>query len=191
MSITRDEAKVVLRRRFEFELEAMSTRYQRAKLHRFIPAGFFSAGSRECRDLYVSGNFYGAIVLTQAVAEGLGKFLADKNGLPMKDDPRAQASALRHRPNGALVSETAWKAFARIRGAPAEDRNDFHHFNPSVPQATATLEARALECIDALYKIESEVFAVDMSSPGTVRPVHGQYWEYLDGQSVLVNFRAE
>ena len=78
------------------------------------------------------------------------------------------------------------EAFHRIRGS---DRNTFHHLNPDVPTDLAELERRAEECVNALYQIESEVFAVKIVK-GKLAPKRPEYWPKTGPHSVAVLIRA-
>ena len=71
-----------------------------------------------------------------------------------------------------VISQEVSDAFARIWGS---DRNTFHHMNDDVPIDHAVLESRAKECVDALYEIESTVFAYSPGPSGIV-VAHPEYW---------------
>ena len=144
-------------------------RHLRAKVHNTIPHEFFSAASAECKEMYVTGCFYGCITLCQSVAEGLSKFLAEKNTLPVKTGFPERVGRLK---NAGVISDAAAGAFDTVHG---EDRNDFHHLNNNVEQDHEKLAARALECLDALYTVESEVFAYDLHE-GRIKPRNEKYW---------------
>ncbi|MBE7465832.1 MAG: hypothetical protein HS116_20350 [Planctomycetes bacterium] len=171
------EPREALRRQFERELEAKLARRARAKSHRLLPDFFLGWASEETWHLFVDGRYYGCITLIQALAEGLAKFLAEKNGLPRElyaDEgwvkPQRRIDALHE---GGLISAAGKEAFERIAG---NDRNDFHHMNRQVPADLKQLKARAEECLLALHAIEGEVFAYRMEPNGAVVPIQKQYW---------------
>jgi len=177
-----------LRSHFEAEIPGRVARYNRPRVHGIIPDGFFAAASSECRELYIAGKFYGCITLAQSVAEGLAKLIADKNGIGPAEDHRQQINHLQRDRSAPAISTAAYAAFRQIMGRPHEDRNDFHHLNASVEQDYGKLDARALECIDALHVIESEIFAYKMDD-GRITPIHSQYW-LQDGDSLQVFVRS-
>ena len=159
-------AKQTLRGRFESTIDRQVQRHIRAKVHGIIPLHFFFAASAECKDMYVAGSFYGCITLCQSVAEGLSKFLAEKNLVHVKKGFTCRISRLR---SARVISGTAVDAFNTVHG---EDRNDFHHLNKEIERDYRKLEERALECLDALFTVESEVFPYD-TPDGRVQPKKG------------------
>ena len=142
---SREEAERYLRERFEQTLPEQLNRYLRARVHQVIPHHFFSNPSAECRELLVAGHYYGCISLAQAVAEGLSTFLAAANRQRNVKDPKTRVNRLAA---AGAISSASLDAFGRIWG---EDRNDYHHLNPTVETDYARLQGRALDCIDALY----------------------------------------
>jgi len=159
---------------FESTLQARLERQARSRIHPIIPGVFFSHASRESRNLFVEGHFYGSITLSQAVAEGLAKFLCESNGVSAKP-PEGRAQRLRDK---GVISDAALDAFKAIRGT---DRNNFHHMNRDVEIDYQKLDARAFECVEGLYAIESEVFAFDTGAGGAISVRHAQYWDIKDG----------
>jgi hypothetical protein len=168
----RELEKKSLRNHFEATLEDQADRAMRVKLHRIIPNEYFSAVSAECVHDFVSGRFYSCVTLSQSVAEGLAKFLASKNNINVLDDHKALINQLQQK---CVISAHAYAAFRRIRGKPKEDRNDYHHLDQNVEQRYHALEARAEECLSALFEIESEVFAFQFDE-GRIIPRNTLYW---------------
>lgn len=176
----------------ERRFEQRVARVLRVKAHRIIPHLWFDAASTECRDLFRDGHFYGCICLSQSVAEGLAKFILEvhqakvgKSGRPIESckSPLSGRSLFKRlkklkegtyngRPMCAL-SEKCLSAFENIEGG---DRDDFHHLNKGVLTDHEKLERRAEQCVTALYDIESELFAFDVESDGSVTPHQRQYW---------------
>jgi hypothetical protein len=183
-----DSIESNLRGRFGAGLQSRVHRYAKSRVHEIIPAGFFAAASTECRELFVAGCFYGCITLAQSVAEGLARFIAEKNSLQVVEDYRHQINLLQRNRSAPTISNQAYEAFRQIFGRPREDRNDFHQLNATVEQDNRVLESRALQCIESLYRIESEVFAIKHGVEGTIIPVHPQYWP-IDGRDMAVFLR--
>lgn len=182
--MTSEEIESDLRSQFQAELPSRVERYGKSRVHGIIPNGYFAAASSECRDLYVGGQFYGCITLAQSVAEGLAKFIAEKNGMPQVEEHAAQVNIIRKRGNPPPISELTSRAFKAIRG---EDRNDFHHLDSDIEQDYIKLDARALACLEGLYRIESEVFAFQVID-GRIDPIHHRYWPQ-DGEALQVFLR--
>ena len=135
--------------------------------------------------MYVTGSLYGCITLCQSVAEGLSKFLAKKNGVRVRFGFTARVERLKKE---GVISDVAADAFDTVH---RDDRKDFHHLNNDVEQDHEKLESRALECLDALYTVESEVFAYDLSHEGRIKPKNEKYWRKEGEDSVLVNVRFD
>lgn len=126
-------------------------RVARTRVHELIPSHFFSSASSECRDAFIGSLL--RVSLAQAVAEGLARFLNGFHRVGAKNDPQKLAYRLK---KAGAISDAALNAFLRIWG---NHRNTFHHVNTDIPTDTAELERRVEECINALFEIESELFA--------------------------------
>lgn len=182
-----------LRSGFELDFEDQVERLGKVAIRNQLPIQYFSFALVECRDMFVAGHYYGCITLCQSVAEGIAKFLIDKNmaefvaaNVSTKIDggPYTLANNL-HRAR--VISDDSKAAFLRISG---QDRNDFHHLNHEVSTDLKQLEARALECLVALNVVESEVFAYDINN-GAIVPKIRKYWPIsADGQTVSVYTRS-
>lgn len=159
-----------LERDLELSIRNMIDRRRASRVQQIIPGAFFSAASRECRDMFVHGHFYGCITLAQSVAEGLSMFLYTKEGRNPDHDHHSRRRWL---VANKIISADSFEAFKEIEG---KDRNDFHHFNKDVLQDRFKLEDRAAQCVKCLYIIESDVFAFAWGKGGTVDPKTLKYW---------------
>jgi len=164
--------------------EGRFARLARTEVHWLIPAEWFAPASSECRDMFRDGHFYGCICVAQAVGETLAtKFLMDHH--PAAENEQGDTCAEKLFRAGVITHECRL-AFLLIRG---DDRNDFHHLNTNVPTERVKLEQRAEECVRALYEIESEVFAYDISLQGTVNPRRPEYWPKVGANMMQVFLR--
>ena len=159
-------------------------RAARTRVHGIIPSHFFSAVSSECRELFIDGHYYGCISLAQAVAEGLSRFLGQMHSVSAKNDPEKRVGRLH---DAKAISKFSYEAFVQIWG---NDRNTFHHVNTDIPTDHSVLAARAEECVNALYTIESEVFAFDIVE-GAIVPKNRAYWPKSDPQHLQVFLRLD
>ena len=166
----------------EARREDRAARAAATKVHGIIPYGFFSAASSECRELYLDGHFYGCISLSQAVAEGLSKFVCRVHSVRKTKDPEKRVRRLAKK---GLISAEARAAFLTIWG---NDRNTFHHLNEDITDDSAELGGRAKECVDALYVIESEIFAFELAE-GAIRPLKPEYWPTTEPGRLAVYLR--
>jgi len=172
-----------MRAGFEASLPDRLKRSFRVKLQPFIPAHWFAAAASECAGMYIAGYFYGAISVAQAYIEALSRFLAEHHGLRLGKDTLERCRRL-HREK--VLSDQALNAAVAI----FDGRNDFHHLNKEVPQEYRKLEARALESMNHLHTIESEIFAYSVGDePGKVTLMRPEYWPFVDPELVQVNLR--
>lgn len=178
---TPEQDEEYLRTHFEQSLPERVRRRQEAPVHAAIPAEWFSAATRECRDLYVDGHFYGAICLTQAVAEGISKFLTTRNGHRDSGNQNSRNAMLTKR---GVISREAYLAFKTIEGG---DRNDYHHLNANIETDLEKLEVRAGECVRALFEIQIEVFAFSVGEGGTMVVANPRYWPRVDEKHIMTN----
>lgn len=172
-----------LRAGFEASLPDRLKRLLRVKLQPLIPAHWFAAAASECAGMYVAGYFYGAISVAQAYIEALSRFLAEHHHLRV---PKGAEERCRRLHRERILSAQALDAAVAIFGG----RDDFHHLNKQVPQEYRQLEARALECMNYLHAIESEVFAYSIGDePGKVTLGRPEYWPSAGPGLVQVNLR--
>jgi len=134
-----------------------------------IPAHHFAQASAECIHLYRDGYFLSAVMVSQAVNEGIWKFILERDNLPYDPDRKAQADDLVER---RIISRECADASLRIFRS---FRNDFHHMNPRVA-GVPVLEIAPRNILD-LALIEREIFAVTFPMPGKMTPVHRRYWD--------------
>jgi hypothetical protein len=173
-----------LRRRIEAEIKgAMPGILHRARkvtrLPSFLPATHFAPPAAEARKMYRMGYFYGAIMVTQATAEALARFIAQCKGMPeayyCERDERnggvSQAARLEDLKQQKKISPKAFKHFRRIL---EHKRNSFHHMDSDVPIEGQRLEAMAYECIESLYSIEGAFLGV--ATGGRVRVEDHELW---------------
>ena len=173
-----------LRQRDEARFNERKTRAAHTKVQGIIPSHFFSAVSSECRELFIDGHYYGCISLAQAVAEGLSRFLGEIHSVGAKNDPPERVRRL-YSTN--VITKSCHDAFLQIWG---NDRNTFHHVNVDIPTDPSVLAARAEECVNALYVVESEVFAFDIVN-GAIVPKNRAYWPKSDPEHLQVFLRLE
>lgn len=132
--------------------------------------------------MYIAGFFYGAISIAQAYVEALSTYLAESRCVRVANDPTKRWRRL-HREN--IVSAAVCDAAIAILSG----RNDFHHLNKQIEQEFLKLEARAGECLNHLYTIESQIFAYSFDAPGTPTLHKPEYWPSPSEGLTQVNLR--
>lgn len=145
---------------------------ERAKELRFvnvIPNHWFSRAVSESLKLYVNGHFYGVIVTSQAYVEALGKFLCKTNGqTAAKNDTIKDWKKLNEK---GLVNISALVAAEKIYLG----RNDFHHMNSAIENDYQCLKKMALDRLNSIFIIESEIFSYTFDN-GKIVVANPMYW---------------
>jgi hypothetical protein len=179
----RDELRNRLRQVFEQTFEERVDREQSVPRERLIPNHHFAFASSECLDLFRDGYFLSCIMVCQAVSEGLGKLVMERNQVCREQKETVQ-NVLNKLQLGGEISQAFVERYSRIYG---RFRNDFHHMNPRV--AGLPYEALARGCVDALVAMEAEVFAQVVVDGGRLEPLHPKYWDIKSDGSTMVYVR--
>lgn len=132
------------------------------------PNHHFAAASAECIELYTDGHFISTVMVTQAVAEGIRKLVAQRNGI--KHDMSGDA-VVRECLKAALITQGCADAFDRIYGG---FRNDIHHMNSTVGKID--FQTLAKRNIQDLALIEREIFGCGIRN-GAFVPINPKYWD--------------
>lgn len=167
-SFRREDLKRGMRETLDQTIEARVDRYLELAHQGIIPNHHFAGASSECIDLYRDGYLLSAVMVSQSVADGIWRFVLERNQTEPNRDRPAVAAVLVQR--GILSAECA-EAFARIW---CSFRNDVHHMNPSVT-AVPIREIARRNLID-LAVVEREIFAVKFAN-GKIVPVQSRYWD--------------
>jgi hypothetical protein len=171
-----------LRDLLEATLEERVNRYMEVSHQNIIPNHHFAAASTQCIELYRDGYFLSAVMVTQAVAEGIRKFVAERNMIKCddsKDGPKIIALLVESK----IISSECANAFNRIWGS---FRNDVHHMRPKV--AKIPFKELAKRNIQYLAAIEREIFAFDFR---TNTPRNPKYWDAREDGKIGVFLRLE
>lgn len=150
--IKRRKIKDDLRSSLEQSIDQRVTRYLEINHQWIIGNHYFAAASAECIELYRDGYFIGAVMMSQAVNEGIIKFIVEKNDINKykqkslkvimiffakifninlhKDVPTKNISELIDElVEKNIISKSCASASKQIWGS---FRNDVHHMNPKV-----------------------------------------------------------
>lgn len=171
-----ESLKRSIRASFEAGLPQAALRASKVHFQNVIPGHWFSAAASECMKMYVDGHFYGAISISQAYIEALGKFLSECHGAEPTKNVGLMWKRLKEK---SIVSDMVQNAAKSI----LDNRNDFHHLNKEIETDYHKLESRGLECLINLHIIESEVFSHSFVN-GAIMQHNSRYWaEVTDNQS--------
>jgi hypothetical protein len=166
--VRRDHLKRDLREILDQTLDARIERYLEVQQQGIIPNHYFAAASSECIDLYRDGCLLSAVMVSQAVAEGIWRFVLERNNLsPDRERPKMATLLV----ECGIISRDCAEAFTRIWRS---FRNDVHHMNPSVTEIS--FEPLAKRNLADLGTIEREIFAV-RADTGRFIAVQPKYWD--------------
>ena len=172
-----------IKQEFEQTLSFRVERYLKVKPHGIIPLTEFAPVSAECALLFRDGHFYGAIALSQAVAEAIAKFLCQKNSWKPKKSFEENVAKLETRQ---FISKDMKEKFLSLW----EKRDDYHHLNPTIEMDRQKLEVLAYEKVSILKEIESEVFKFSIVD-GKLVPENNKYWALQPNGTVPVFLRLD
>ncbi len=166
--IRRHQIKETLCQMHEQTIEERVNRYLEVAHQRIIANHHFAAASTECLNLYRDGYFLSTLMMTQAVAEGVFRFVVERNALTQKGERPEMAACLVERN---ILTQGCADAFVRIWKS---FRNDVHHMNPNV--AKVPFPDLAKRSIADLATIEREIFAFRVNN-GKPVPIQPKYWD--------------
>ena len=173
---------------------------------RIIGGHHFAAASSEVILTYRDGHFISTVMASQAVNEGILRFVAERNDVPLHE--ATPQSLLGRIARGFWRFETQRRARPLVEvledllcadiltpacGAAAHRiirrfRNDVHHMNPTV--ANVPFPELARRNVMDLCAIEREVFGADFSE-GRLVPRQPKYWDIQEDSTVPVFLRIE
>ena len=162
--------------------EARVERYLEVNRQRIIGSHHFAHASTECIDLYRDGHFIATVMATQAVNEGIIKFVAERNNI--KNENMNLSELLINLASQSIFSPNCFKASDQIRQS---FRNDVHHMNP--PVAKINFPELARKNIHNLAVVEREIWATNFKE-GKMIPIYPKYWDINSDGTVPVYLRG-
>ena len=143
----------------------------------------FARASAECIDLYSDGHFIATVMVTQAVNEGIIKFVADRNHIDYENMKREDLLPILV--SNGILSQGCSNASEQIMGS---FRNDVHHMNP--PVATIDFPKLAKKNIQNLAIVEREIWDTNFND-GKLVPIQPKYWDINSDGTVPVYLRLQ
>ena len=186
MPETNDQQRRIIRetlqRDAERYIDERVDRYIEVQHQGVIPNHHFADASTECLYLYRDGHFLSVMMVSQAVAEGVFRFVAERNDVSFEEGQQkpAQSKILVEKE---IISQECKTCFDRIWKS---FRNDLHHMNPKVAQIS--VKRLAKQNIRDLSSIENEIFAW-RGHDGKIVPVNPKYWDIQSDGAVPVFLR--
>jgi hypothetical protein len=166
----RQETRRGLVAEFEQTLDNRVNRYLEVQHAGIVANHHFAAASSECIDLYRDGHFLSAVMVSQAVTEGIWRFVLERNNEPTNGRQLNVLIALLVERK--TLTQDCADALARIWDS---FRNDVHHMKPEVA-AVPFVELAKRNLFD-LGVIERELFAWTVTEPGKITPTQPKYWD--------------
>lgn len=149
---------------------------------RIIRSDYFANASTECIDLYTHGFFIATVMTTQAVNEGIIKFVAGRNNIKYENLNHSERLKILKDKN--IITPDCLNASEQIRRS---YRNDIHHMNP--PVAQIDFPELAKKNIHNLAVIEREIWATSFRN-GKMIPIQPKYWDINPDGTITVNLRG-
>ena len=149
---------------------------------RIIRSDYFAQASTECIYLYTDGYFIATVMTTQAVNEGIIKFVAGRNNI--KHENMNHSERLKILKDKSIISQDCLEVSEQIRGS---YRNEIHHMDP--PVAKIDFPELAKKNIHNLAAIEREIWATSFKD-GKVIPIQPKYWDINPDGTITVNLRG-
>ena len=149
---------------------------------RIIRSDYFAEASTECIYLYTHGFFIATVITTQAVNEGIIKFVADRNQIKYQNIKRDDLLPILV--SKGILSQDCSDASKQIMDS---YRNDIHHMNP--PVAKIDFPELAKKNIHNLAVIEREIWATNFDN-GKLIPIQPKYWDINPDGTITVNLRG-
>jgi hypothetical protein len=153
----------------------------------------FSAAAAECIRLYRDGYVISAVMVSQAVNEGMMRFIAEANGISLQVQEPKSKTRTKGTPDlidefqkAGIISQGCAEA---SRGICRSFRNDVHHMNPQVDKVP--FREIAKRNLDDLSVIEAEIFGSTFSADGHIIPKQPKYWTFRSDGMVSTFLRME
>ena len=182
-ALTRPSVIKALRESDEQTREDRADRYLEVNQQAFISNQPFADASAECLYLYRDGHFIATVMTTQAVNEGILKFVAERNNIQKTDYCNLRALLK------LLVSQDIFPrdCFEASKQIYKSFRNDVHHMSSKV--ATINFQELAKKNIQNLSVIEREIWAAYPNADGKLFPLQPKYWDIDPDGTVELSLR--
>lgn len=201
--IKKIQVKENLKSLFESTLDQRVNRYLEIDRQGIIGEHHFAEASSQCIQLYIDGYYLSAVMVSQAVNEGIIKFIAQRNKIKIhkkinKKFPRYLSNMFKIKTtksvinlinefkNNSIISGSFVDASTRIYKS---FRNDIHHMNPKVSKINFPKLAK--NNMQDLATIEKEIFGIKYGSSGGIIPLQPKYWDFNKDGTIPVYLRLE
>ena len=165
----------------EHTREARVDRYLEVNSRRVIGSQYFARASTECVALYSDGHYIATVMMTQAVNEGIIRFVAQRNSIRHENTPLS--TLLTELESQNIFSQRCFEASDQIHKS---YRNQVHHMNKEI--ADIWFPDLAKKNIQNLAVIEHEIWATSFKN-GELIPIHPKYWDINPDGTMPIHLR--
>ena len=165
----------------EHTREARVDRYLEVNSRRVIGSQYFARASTECIALYSDGHYIATVMMTQAVNEGIIRFVAKRNNIVY--DNKSLGALLTTLASQGIFTQNCFEASKQILKS---FRNDVHHMNS--PVADIWFPDLAKKNIQNLAVIEHEIWATSFKDEELI-PIHPKYWDINPDGTMPIHLR--
>ena len=163
--------------------EERADRYLEIDRQKIIGEHHFARASTECIYLYTHGFFIATVMTTQAVNEGIIKFVAGRNNI-INYENMNHSKRLKTLKDKSIISQGCLEASEQIRRS---YRDDIHHMNP--PVAQINFPELAKKNIQNLAVIEREFWSAAIIG-GKLMLFQPKYWDINPDGTVPIYLRT-
>jgi predicted nucleic acid-binding Zn-ribbon protein len=168
-----------LQSEFNGTIDQRVERYLEIDHQNIIGNHHFASASSECINIYSDGRFISAVMVSQAVNEGIVRFIAERNNISLhldsdKSKTKSVSEIIDELEQKNIITHTCAEASRNIYGS---FRNDVHHMNPKVAEIETYFRGLAKCNLQNLAKIEKEIFGVNIASDGSFILQQPKYWD--------------
>ena len=149
---------------------------------RIIGSHHFADASTECILLYIDGYFIATVMTTQAVNEGIIKFVAARNNIKYQN--MCHYDRLKTLKDNGIISQKCFEASCQIWRS---YRNDVHHMNPKV--AEIDFPELGKKNIHSLAVIEREIWSINRRDREMI-PIQPKYWDVNPDGTITITLRG-
>jgi hypothetical protein len=163
-----DRLQQAMHSAFEAELPHRLRRASRVTLQPYVPAHWFTAVATECAEMYVAGEFYGAIAVAHCYVDAVSDLLGEIYNI--KGHWSAEGRFRRLSSEGSIPAAALDSVITIVRGDLG-----FEGLNREHAHEYQRLATRAEECLRHVATIETEVFAYTVEGE-RVTPNTPRHW---------------
>ena len=168
-----------LRSEFDSTIDQRVERYLEINHQEIIGNHHFAEASCECIKLYRDSFFMSVVMVSQAVNEGIVRFVAERNSITSylngeKSKTKSVPDMIDELEQKKVITNVCAEA---SRSICRSFRNNVHHMNPEIVENAPHFKMLAKRNIQDLAKIEKEIFDANFAPDGSLILGQPKYWD--------------